>query len=168
MPYVIVLTTRSTATGFDHIISDFPFSYLLWMQNNWDLRKCHSKRGNRWKEQGGTRLSTVCLSMYSITENIYYSRLSSVAILLQPETNCFTSYNTSKWLLCSLSLCACGLPLSLWCLLLTVSEAHSYVASTIPFTAIDTCIIPQWLAQLLHSEYLTQTSAGVRSNFCYD
>jgi hypothetical protein len=27
----------------------------------------------------------VCLSMYSIAENIYYSQLSSVAILLQPE-----------------------------------------------------------------------------------
>jgi hypothetical protein len=36
------------------------------------------------------------LSMYSITENIYYSQLSSVAILLQPEPNCFTSYNTRK------------------------------------------------------------------------
>jgi hypothetical protein len=50
-------------------------------------------------------LSTVCLSMYNITENIYYSQLSSVAILLQPEPNCFTSYNTRKGL-CSLSLCA--------------------------------------------------------------
>jgi hypothetical protein len=46
-----------------------------------------------------------CLSMYSITENIYYSQLSSVAILLQPEPNCFTSYNARKGL-CSLSLCA--------------------------------------------------------------
>jgi hypothetical protein len=43
--------------------------------------------------------------MCSITENIYYSQLSSVAILLQPETNCFTSYNTRKWL-CFLPLCA--------------------------------------------------------------
>jgi hypothetical protein len=34
------------------------------------------------KSKGGARLSTVCLSMYSITENIYYSQLSSVAILL--------------------------------------------------------------------------------------
>jgi hypothetical protein len=56
-----------------------------------------SKRGARWP--------TVCLSMYSITENIYYSQLSSVAIFLQPEPNCFTSYNTRKRL-CSLSLCA--------------------------------------------------------------
>jgi hypothetical protein len=37
------------------------------------------------KSKGVTRLSTVCLSMYSITENIYYSQLSSVAILLLPE-----------------------------------------------------------------------------------
>jgi hypothetical protein len=44
----------------------------------------------------GARLLTVCLSMYSITENIYCSKLSSVAILLQPEPNCFTSYNTRK------------------------------------------------------------------------
>jgi hypothetical protein len=44
-------------------------------------------------------------SMYSITENIYCSQLSSVAILLQPEPNCFTSYNTRKGL-CSFSLCA--------------------------------------------------------------
>jgi hypothetical protein len=44
------------------------------------------------------------LSMYGITENIYYSQLSSVAILLQPEPNCFTSYSTRKGL-CSLSVC---------------------------------------------------------------
>jgi hypothetical protein len=37
-----------------------------------------------WKEQEGS--ATVnSLSMYSITENICYSQLSSVAILLQPE-----------------------------------------------------------------------------------
>jgi hypothetical protein len=29
------------------------------------------------------------LSMYSVTENIHFSQLSSVAILLQPEPNCF-------------------------------------------------------------------------------
>jgi hypothetical protein len=37
------------------------------------------------KSKVGARLSTVCLSMYSITESIYYSQLSSVATLLQPE-----------------------------------------------------------------------------------
>jgi hypothetical protein len=44
------------------------------------------------------------LICHSITENIYYSQLSSVAILLQPEPNCFTSYSTRKWLF-SLPLC---------------------------------------------------------------
>jgi hypothetical protein len=34
------------------------------------------------KSKGGARWPTVCLSMYSITENIYCSQLSSVAILL--------------------------------------------------------------------------------------
>jgi hypothetical protein len=56
-------------------------------------------------------LSTVCLSMRSVTENIYCSQLSSVAILLQPEPKCFTSYSTRKGL-CSLSLCAIVLPSS--------------------------------------------------------
>jgi hypothetical protein len=44
------------------------------------------------------------LSRYSITENIYCSQLSSVEILMQPEPDCFTSYNTRKGL-CSVSLC---------------------------------------------------------------
>jgi hypothetical protein len=43
----------------------------------------------RWKGQGGSAMAN-SLSMYSITENIYYSQLSSVAILLQPEPDCFT------------------------------------------------------------------------------
>jgi hypothetical protein len=76
-------------------------------------------------------LSTVCLSMYSITEKIYYQQLSSVAILLQPEPNCFRSYNTRK-ALCSLSvLSSCRLPLPPTCLLLTANEALSCFASTI-------------------------------------
>jgi hypothetical protein len=57
------------------------------------------------KGKGEARRPRVRLSMYSVTENIYYSQLSSVAILLQLEPNCFTSYNTRKWLR-SLSLCA--------------------------------------------------------------
>jgi hypothetical protein len=72
--------------------------------------------------------------MYSTTENIYYSQLSSVAILLQPEPNCFTSYNRLQGNDCFLSpsaLSSCGLPLPPMCLVLTVSEAHSYFASTI-------------------------------------
>jgi hypothetical protein len=48
------------------------------------------------KSKGRARRPTVCVSMYSITENIYRSQLSSVAILLQPEPNCSTSYNTRK------------------------------------------------------------------------
>jgi hypothetical protein len=43
--------------------------------------------------------------MYGITENIYYSQLFFDALLLQPEPNCCTSYNTKKGL-GSLSLCA--------------------------------------------------------------
>jgi hypothetical protein len=54
------------------------------------------------------RWRRVCLSMYSITENIYYTQLSSVALLLQPERNCFTSYNTWEGL-DSFSLCAIAL-----------------------------------------------------------
>jgi hypothetical protein len=57
------------------------------------------------KGKAEARRRGVCLSMYSITENIYYSQLSSVSLLLQPERNCFTSYNIRKGM-CSLSLCA--------------------------------------------------------------
>jgi hypothetical protein len=66
--------------------------------------------------------------MYSITENIYYSQLSSVATFLQPEP-VITSYSTRKGL-GSLSphvLSPCGLPLPLICLLVTVNEARSYL-----------------------------------------
>jgi hypothetical protein len=53
----------------------------------------------------GERDDQLSVSMYSIIENIYCLQLSSVAILLQPEPNCFTSYNTRKGL-CFLCLCA--------------------------------------------------------------
>jgi hypothetical protein len=63
-------------------------------------------RGGKYgKSKGEARRQTVCLSMYSITENIYCSQLSSASILLQPGRNCFTSYNTRK-VLGSFSLCA--------------------------------------------------------------
>jgi hypothetical protein len=54
---------------------------------------------------GETRRRRVCLSMYIKTENIYYSQLSSVAILLQPEP---VSHRTIQRKDCvfSLSLCA--------------------------------------------------------------
>jgi hypothetical protein len=89
-------------------------------------------RGGKYgKSKGGAQCPTVCLSMYSITENIYYSQLSSVAILLQPEPKCFTSYNTRKGLRSLSVLSSCGLPLPPTCLLLTANEARSYFASTI-------------------------------------
>jgi hypothetical protein len=78
------------------------------------------------------------LSMYSITENIYYSQLSSVAILLQPEPNCSTSHNTRKD--CVLSpyvLSFCGLPLPPTCLVVTVNEARCYFVSFIVMRSHD-------------------------------
>jgi hypothetical protein len=66
--------------------------------------KPHSKREKDGKSKGEAIRRRVCLRIYSVTENIYYSQLSSVA--LQPAAwTCFTSYNTTKGLL-SLSLCA--------------------------------------------------------------
>jgi hypothetical protein len=49
------------------------------------------------KGKGGGRWPTVCLSMYGITENIYYSQPSSVALLLQPEP-VLISFSTRKGL----------------------------------------------------------------------
>jgi hypothetical protein len=87
-------------------------SSLLPKRSKYKGRKVTESLGNvtvRGEKDGkskrGARLSTVSLSMYIITENIYYSQLSSVEILLQPEPNCSTSYYTRKGL-CSLSTCA--------------------------------------------------------------
>jgi hypothetical protein len=80
--------------------------------------------------------------MYSITENMYCSQLSYVAILLQPERNCFTSYNTRKGF-DSLSLCAI--------VLLSSSSSH-----------VSTCN-GQWSSQLFCVNYIyiyIQWSAG--------
>jgi hypothetical protein len=74
--------------------------------------------GKDGKSKGWARWPTVCLSMYSITENIYYSQLTSLAILLQTERNCFTSYNTRKGL---------G-SLSLYAIVLR-SSVHSHVCT---------------------------------------
>jgi hypothetical protein len=73
-----------------------------------------------------------CLSMYSITENIYYSQLSSVAILLQPEPepHHIGLIQGKEWVLSPCVLSFCGLPLPPTCLLVTVNEARSYFAST--------------------------------------
>jgi hypothetical protein len=74
------------------------------------------------------------LSLYSITENIYYSQLSSVTILLQPEPNCFISYNTRKGLR-SVSLYAIVLQSSTPSHVSTSNgKAHSYFASNIRLT----------------------------------
>jgi hypothetical protein len=99
------------------------------------------------KSKGRARCPTVSLSMHSITENIYYSQLSSVAILLQPERNCFTSCNTSKGL-CFLSVCAIVLrSLPPTCLLLTVNEDRCYFAST-----VRVCVITPILSKWNHSK----------------
>jgi hypothetical protein len=70
--------------------------------------------------------------MYSITENIYYSQLSSVAMLLQPEPVSHRIIQGKVWVLSPYVLSSCGLPLAPTCLLVTVNEAHSYFTSTIP------------------------------------
>jgi hypothetical protein len=72
------------------------------------------------------------LSMYSITENIYCSQLSSVAILLQPEPISCRIIKGNDCVLSPHVLSSCGLPLPPTCLLVTVNEARSYFASTIP------------------------------------
>jgi hypothetical protein len=70
---------------------------VYWTQNNYGLRKRHIKREKKMERAKGERDGQQSEHVYtSITENIYYSQMSSVAILLQPEPNCFTSYNTRK------------------------------------------------------------------------
>jgi hypothetical protein len=81
--------------------------------------------------------------MYSITENIYCSQLSSVTVLLQPEP-VFKSYSTRKdWVLSPNGLSPCGLPLPPTCLLVTANEARSYFASTLPCRPIKWAAIAQ-------------------------
>jgi hypothetical protein len=82
------------------------------------------------EREKGSRMAN-SLHMYSITENIYYSQLSSVTILLQPE-HVFTSYSTRKnWVLSVNVLSPCGLLLPPTCLLVAAKEARSYFASTV-------------------------------------
>jgi hypothetical protein len=71
------------------------------------------------------------LSMYSITENIYYSQLSSVAILLHPEPVSHRIIQGNDCAFTPTVLSSFGLPLPPTCIILTVSEARSYFASTI-------------------------------------
>jgi hypothetical protein len=84
------------------------------------------------KGKGAARWPTVCLSMYSITENIYYSQMSSVAILLQPESVSHRIIQGNDWVLTPYVLSSCGLTLPTTCLLVTVNEGRSYFVSTIP------------------------------------
>jgi hypothetical protein len=70
--------------------------------------------------------------MYSITENIYYSQLSPVALLLQLETVSRRIIQGKDRVLSPYVLSSCGLSLPSTCLLVTVNEARSYFASTIP------------------------------------
>jgi hypothetical protein len=72
-----------------------------------------------------------CLSMYSITENIYYSQPSPVALLLQPEPATHRIIQGKHCVLTPYVLSSCGLPLPPTYLLVTVNEARSYFASTI-------------------------------------
>jgi hypothetical protein len=83
------------------------------------------------KGKGGAQWRSVCLSMYSITENIYYSQLSFVAILLQPEPVSHRTMQGKDWVLSPYVLSSWGSLLPPTCLLVTVNEARSYFASTI-------------------------------------
>jgi hypothetical protein len=69
--------------------------------------------------------------MYNITENIYYSQLSSVSIIMQPEPVSHRMIQGNDCFLSPSALSSCGLPLPPMCLVLTVSEASSYFAATI-------------------------------------
>jgi hypothetical protein len=69
--------------------------------------------------------------VYSITENIYYSQLSSVALLMQPEPVSHRIIQGKDWVLSLYVLSSWGLPLPTTCLLVTVNEVRSYFATTI-------------------------------------
>jgi hypothetical protein len=92
---------------------DWKYSGRKITDSLWNVTVWGEKEG---KSKGEERCPTVCLSMYSVTENIYYSQLSSVAVFLHPEPNCCTSYNTRKRL--------CSLSLSLWYRLVVPPASH--------------------------------------------
>jgi hypothetical protein len=117
-----------------------------WTQNNCELEKRHSKKDGKGK---GVSTTAKCLSMYSISENIYYSQLSSVALLLQPEP---VSHRIVQWKDLVLShpphvLSPCSLPLPPTCLLATDNEARSYFAST-----IETSVSKEYAASIFDPE----------------
>jgi hypothetical protein len=86
------------------------------------------------KSKGGARWPTVSLSMYSITEHIYYSQLSSVAILLQPEPVSHRIIQGNDFIFSPFVLSSFGLSLPPTYLVLTVTEARRYFASTVHVT----------------------------------
>jgi hypothetical protein len=91
------------------------------------------RRGKYGKSKRGARWPTVCLSMYSITENIYYSQLTAPLRHFCSQ-NLTVSHCIVQGKHCALSpnvLSSFGLPLSTTCLLATAKEARSYFASTI-------------------------------------
>jgi hypothetical protein len=67
--------------------------------------------------------------MYSISENIYYSQLSSVAILLQPEPVSDRIIQGNDCVFSPSVMSSFVLPLPPTCVLVTVSEARRYFAS---------------------------------------
>jgi hypothetical protein len=71
--------------------------------------------------------------MYSTTENIYYSHLSSVALLLQLEPVSRRMVQGKDWVVSPYVLSSFSLPFCPTCLLVTVNEARSYFgANTLP------------------------------------
>jgi hypothetical protein len=115
---------------------------LLTAETTYSGRKINASFGNvtvrggkrrKWQKGGAMANS---LSMYSITKNIYYSQLSSTALLLQPETNCFTLYNTRKRL-GSLSLCAIVLRSSLPSHVSTCNGQRSSQLFCVHYTSIS-------------------------------
>jgi hypothetical protein len=87
--------------------------------------------------------------MYSITENIYYSQLSSVAILLQPQPVSHRIIQENDSVFSPYLLSSFGLPLPPTCLVLTVSEARSYYASTIRFNTLLNPVTSEFMAHAL-------------------
>jgi hypothetical protein len=103
--------------------------YSLSYPGSW---KRHNNRVKKMERVRGEHdCQTVCLSMYSVTENIYYSQLSSVEILLQPEPVSHRIIQGKDCVFSPSVLSSCVLPLPPTCLVLTVSEARSYFASAI-------------------------------------
>jgi hypothetical protein len=100
--------------------------------------------------------------MYSITENIYYSQLSSVAILLQPERVSHRIIQGKHWVLSPYVLSSCGLPLPPTCLLLTINETRSYFASTIDTDVSEehTASIRRYAAQKISIDITTTVTVS--------